>query len=232
MSECVLLKCLIETHDDCLIETHDDCLIESHEECLIKTHEECLIKTHEECLIETHEVMIDRMSWEMSWRMSWRAFNRESWRKSLRKSWRLYHYSWFNCHYLIQLISMTFELQISYSEKNSFFLLIWIFKSETKTKSISVKLHFWLYLSMQFIERVEWTVLHMMKSMQIVERSCRLLYLYTANVTESRHTIFFLTLVYEELLEMSLSSHFSTHCFNSDHHYVDVDDQRLIKSLA
>jgi len=72
----------------------------------------------------------------------------------------------------------------------------------------------------------------MMKSMQIVERSCRLLYLYTANVTESRHTIFFLTLVYEELLEMSLSSHFSTHCFNSDHHYVDVDDQRLIKSLA
>ncbi len=46
--------------------------------------------------------------------------------------------------------------------------------------------------------------------MQIVERSRRLLYLYTANVTESRRTIFLLTLVYEELLEMSLSSHFST----------------------
>ncbi len=46
--------------------------------------------------------------------------------------------------------------------------------------------------------------------MQIVERSRRLLYLYTANVTESRRAIFFLTLVYEELLETSLSSHFST----------------------
>ncbi len=46
--------------------------------------------------------------------------------------------------------------------------------------------------------------------MQIVERSHRLLYLYTANVTESRRVIFFLTLVYEELLEMSLSSHFLT----------------------
>ncbi len=75
------------------------------------------------------------------------------------------------------------------------------------------------------IERVEWTVLHMMKSMQIVERSYRLLYLYTANMTESRRTIFLLTLVYKELLEMSLSSHFSTlsldaceflsfHCFS------------------
>ncbi len=46
--------------------------------------------------------------------------------------------------------------------------------------------------------------------MQIVERSRRLLYLYTANVTESRHAIFSLTLVYEELLETSLSLHFST----------------------
>ncbi len=46
--------------------------------------------------------------------------------------------------------------------------------------------------------------------MQIVERSRRLLYLYTANVTESRRAIFSLTLVYEELLETSLSSHFST----------------------
>jgi len=78
---------------------------------------------------------------------------------------------------------------------------------------------------MNIIERVEWTVLHMMKSMQIVERSRRLLYLYTANVTESRRVIFLLTLVYEELLETSLSSHFSTlsldackflsfHCFS------------------
>jgi len=50
----------------------------------------------------------------------------------------------------------------------------------------------------------------MMKSMQIVERSRRLLYLYTANVIESRRAIFFLTLVYEELLETSLSLHFST----------------------
>ncbi len=50
----------------------------------------------------------------------------------------------------------------------------------------------------------------MMKSIQIVERSRRLLYLYTANVTESRHAIFFLTLVYEELLETSLSLHFLT----------------------
>ncbi len=49
-----------------------------------------------------------------------------------------------------------------------------------------------------------------MKSMQIVERSRRLLYLYTANVTESRRATFSLTLVYEELLETSLSSHFST----------------------
>ncbi len=88
----------------------------------------------------------------------------------------------------------------------------------------------WTWMSneisiMWFIERVEWTVLHMMKSMQIVERSRRLLYLYTANVTESRRAIFFLTLVYEELLETSLSSHFSTlsldtckflsfHCFS------------------
>ena len=149
MSECVLLECLVETHDDCLIEIHDDCLIESHEECLVETHEECLIKTHEECLIETHEIMIDRVSWKMSWRMSWRTFNRESWRKSLRKSRRLYHYSWFSCHYLIKWISMIFELQISYSEKNSFFLSIWIFKSEMKTESTSVKSHFWLYLSMQ-----------------------------------------------------------------------------------
>ncbi len=46
--------------------------------------------------------------------------------------------------------------------------------------------------------------------MQIIERSRRLLYLYTANVTESRRAIFSLTLVYEELLETSLSSHFST----------------------
>ncbi len=46
--------------------------------------------------------------------------------------------------------------------------------------------------------------------MQIVERSRRLLYLYTANVTESRRAIFSLTLVYEELLETSLSLHFST----------------------
>ncbi len=46
--------------------------------------------------------------------------------------------------------------------------------------------------------------------MQIVERSRRLLYLYTANVAESRRAIFLLTLVYEELLETSLSSHFST----------------------
>ncbi len=46
--------------------------------------------------------------------------------------------------------------------------------------------------------------------MQIVEKSCRLLYLYTANVTELQHTIFFLTLVYKKLLEMSLSLHFST----------------------
>ncbi len=46
--------------------------------------------------------------------------------------------------------------------------------------------------------------------MQIVERSRRLLYLYTANVIESRRAIFFLTLVYEELLETSLSLHFST----------------------
>ncbi len=56
--------------------------------------------------------------------------------------------------------------------------------------------------------------------MQIVERSHRLLYLYTANVTESRRVIFFLTLVYEELLETSLSLHFSTvfivHCIDSD----------------
>jgi len=50
----------------------------------------------------------------------------------------------------------------------------------------------------------------MMKSMQIIERSRRLLYLYTANVTESRRIIFSLTLVYEELLETSLSSYFST----------------------
>ena len=50
----------------------------------------------------------------------------------------------------------------------------------------------------------------MMKSMQIVERSCRLLYLYIANVTELQHAIFLLTLVYKELLEMSLSLHFST----------------------
>ncbi len=50
----------------------------------------------------------------------------------------------------------------------------------------------------------------MMKSMQIVERSRRLLYLYTANVTELQRAIFFLTLVYEELLETSLSLHFST----------------------
>jgi len=49
-----------------------------------------------------------------------------------------------------------------------------------------------------------------MKSMQIVERSRRLLYLYTANVTELQRAIFFLTLVYEELLETSLSLHFST----------------------
>ena len=64
-----------------------------------------------------------------------------------------------------------------------------------------------------------------MKSMQIIERICRLLYLYTANMTESRRMIFSLTLVYEELLETSLSSHFSTlsldackflsfHCFS------------------
>ncbi len=46
--------------------------------------------------------------------------------------------------------------------------------------------------------------------MQIVEKSRRLLYLYIANVTESRHAIFFLTLVYEKLLETSLSLHFST----------------------
>ncbi len=49
--------------------------------------------------------------------------------------------------------------------------------------------------------------------MQIVERSRRLLYLYTANVTESRRTIFSLTLVYKELLETSLSLHFSTNIF-------------------
>ncbi len=46
--------------------------------------------------------------------------------------------------------------------------------------------------------------------MQIVERSRRLLYLYTANVTESWRATFFLTLVYKELLETSLSLHFST----------------------
>ena len=50
----------------------------------------------------------------------------------------------------------------------------------------------------------------MMKSMQIVERSRRLLYLYTANVTESRRATFSLTLVYKELLETSLSLHFLT----------------------
>jgi len=50
----------------------------------------------------------------------------------------------------------------------------------------------------------------MMKSMQIVERSRRLFYLYTANVTELQRTIFFLTLVYKKLLETSLSLHFST----------------------
>ncbi len=44
--------------------------------------------------------------------------------------------------------------------------------------------------------------------MQIVEKSRRLLYLYTANVTESWHVIFSLTLVYKKLLKMSLSSHF------------------------
>ncbi len=110
---------------------------------------ECLIEIHEDCLIETSEIMIDRVSWEMSWRMSWRAFDRESRRKSLRKSRRLYHYSRFSCHYLIKLIIMTFELQISYSEKNSFFLSIWISKSETKTEFTRVKSHFELYLSMQ-----------------------------------------------------------------------------------
>ncbi len=46
--------------------------------------------------------------------------------------------------------------------------------------------------------------------MQIVERSRRLLYLYTANVAEPRRATFPLTLVYEELLETSLSLHFST----------------------
>ncbi len=50
--------------------------------------------------------------------------------------------------------------------------------------------------------------------MQIVERSCRLLYLYTANMIESRHMIFLLTLVYKELLKMSLSLHFSTNNIN------------------
>ena len=54
----------------------------------------------------------------------------------------------------------------------------------------------------------------MMKFMQIVERSCRLLYLYTANMIESRHMIFLLTLVYKELLKMSLSLHFSTNNIN------------------
>ncbi len=46
--------------------------------------------------------------------------------------------------------------------------------------------------------------------MQIVERSRKLLYLYTTNVTESWRAVFSLTLVYKELLEMSLSLHFST----------------------
>ena len=46
--------------------------------------------------------------------------------------------------------------------------------------------------------------------MQIVERSRRLLYLYTANVAGPRRAAFPLTLVYEELLGTSLPSHFST----------------------
>ncbi len=46
--------------------------------------------------------------------------------------------------------------------------------------------------------------------MQIVERSRRLLYLYTANVAGPRRAAFPLTLVYGELLGTSLSSHFST----------------------
>ncbi len=61
-----------------------------------------------------------------------------------------------------------------------------------------------------------------MKSMQIIKRSRRLLYLYTANVTESRRVIFFLTLVYKELLEMSLSSHFSTKVNNLLSIWVEV----------
>ncbi len=52
--------------------------------------------------------------------------------------------------------------------------------------------------------------------MQIIKRSRRLLYLYTANMTESRRMIFSLTLVYEELLETSLSLHFSTDVLKAD----------------
>ncbi len=71
-------------------------------------------------------------------------------------------------------------------------------------------INFTFFVTIVNIERIEWTVLHIMKFMQIVERSCRLLYLYTANVTKSRRAIFLLMLVYKELLEMSLSLYFST----------------------
>jgi len=65
------------------------------------------------------------------------------------------------------------------------------------------------------IQKVEWTVLYMMKSMQIVKKNHKLLYLYIANVTELQYAIFSLMLVYKELLKMSLSLHFSTLSLNA-----------------